>query len=357
MKYELHPACSAWPTMKPEELRDLADDIAAHGLRDPITLTPDGLLLDGRNRALACQMADVETATTIFDGDPWLFSLSRNMHRRHMTIDQIAMVAAELATRTVGNPNLPIASNEAIGNAEAAKAAGVPETAIDSAKVVLQHGTPDEKKAVESGEARLRKTADRIRARRRASGEPDRHSKQPGAPLGKKTRVHSRDPIDDVTRELITKCAGPKAEWLTLDRMSSITKRAKGAIKDALKRLGDAVKKRVGDKGDEYSIDGDRDELLVRAGLMMEQPERRAEITSLRDENARLRAENADLRAKLADANAEIERLKNVEMIAAKPAANGETIRTVDDVVMAARGRAFKINRAEPPIFGEKEIA
>jgi hypothetical protein len=33
MKYELHPACAAWPTMKPEELRDLADDIVAYGLR------------------------------------------------------------------------------------------------------------------------------------------------------------------------------------------------------------------------------------------------------------------------------------------------------------------------------------
>jgi hypothetical protein len=40
MKYELHPACSAWPPMTPEELRDLADDITAYGLRDPVTITP-----------------------------------------------------------------------------------------------------------------------------------------------------------------------------------------------------------------------------------------------------------------------------------------------------------------------------
>jgi hypothetical protein len=175
--------------------------------------------------------------------------------------------------------------------------------------------------------------------------------------------VYSRDPIDDVTRELITKCAGPMAEWRTLDRMSSKTMRAKGAIKDALNRLGPAVKMRLGDKGDEYLIDGDRDQLLVRAGLMIEQPERWVVDSSLRADNASLRAENADLRAQLADANAEIERLKNalyekvVEMIAAKLAANGETKPTVDGVVMAAGGRAFKIDRAEPPVFGEKEIA
>jgi hypothetical protein len=189
MKYELHPACSAWPPMTPEELRDLANDISAYGLRDPVTLTPDGLLLDGRNRAIACEMADVEPATTIIDGDPWLFSLSRNKHRRHMTVDQIAMVAAKMATLPRGKSNLVNPSNEGISAAEAAKVAGVPETAIDSAKVVLQHGTPDERKAVESGEARLRKTADQIRDRKRAS-------QRPVTLRGKKTPVYSHDPID-----------------------------------------------------------------------------------------------------------------------------------------------------------------
>ena len=130
--------------------------------------------------------------------------------------------------------------------------------------------------------------------------------------------------------------------------------RAKAAIKDALKRLGDAVKTRGGDRGDEYLIEVDREELLIRVGLMMAQPEQSATDSS---------AEIASLRAQLADANAEIERLKNalrekvVEMIAAKLAANGETNPTVDDVVVAARGRAFEIEGAEPPVFGEKEIA
>jgi chromosome segregation ATPase len=138
---------------------------------------------------------------------------------------------------------------------------------------------------------------------------------------------------------------------------------AASAIKEGLKRLGDAVKTRAADKGDEYWIDGDRDELLVRAGLMMEQPERclvdsNAEITTLRAENDRLRAENADLRAKLADANTEIERLKNaLQEKAVKLAASSETNPTVDDVVMAARGREFEVERAEPRVFGEKEIA
>jgi regulator of replication initiation timing len=161
--------------------------------------------------------------------------------------------------------------------------------------------------------------------------------------------------------------------------MSSTTQLAKSAIKLALDRLDGAVKTRQCDRDDEYWIEGDREELFVRAGLMPAQPHQSAadssaEIASLRAENGdlraklteanakneRLRAENADLRAKLADAN---DRLKNalhekvVEEIAAKLAAKGETKPTVDDVVTAARGRAFKIERAEPTAFAEKKIA
>jgi hypothetical protein len=101
------------------------------------------------------------------------------------------------------------------------------------------------------------------------------------------------------------------------------------------------VKTRAGDRDVQHLIEGDRDELLIRAGLMTVQPDRsapdyNAEIASLR--------RNADLRAKLADANAEIERLKSalhekvVEKISAKLAANGETKPTVDNVVMIALG-------------------
>ena len=84
--------------MKPEELCQLADDIAAYGLRDPVTLTPDGLPLDGRNQALACDMAGVEPMAVTYDGNPELFSLSKNKHRRHMAVDQIAMVTVKLAS-------------------------------------------------------------------------------------------------------------------------------------------------------------------------------------------------------------------------------------------------------------------
>ena len=166
LSFELHEACAAWPEMSPPELRDLSDDIFVNGLREPITLTPNGRLLDGRNRALACHMAGVEPATVVYEGDPWLYSLSKNKHRRHLTNDQLAIVAAKLATcgegAPVGNQNAskttgssePVVSGRELSVAQVADASGIPETAIKSAKVVLRHGTPEEKKRVESGAAR-----------------------------------------------------------------------------------------------------------------------------------------------------------------------------------------------------------
>jgi hypothetical protein len=132
LPWELHEACAAWPALSASDLRDLANDIAANGLHDPITLTPDGLLLDGRNRALACIMVDVEPRTTFYADDPVLFSLSKNARRRHMSQDQVAMVAATLTMKPLGANQHEGGSNELPSIAQAAKAAGVTETAINT---------------------------------------------------------------------------------------------------------------------------------------------------------------------------------------------------------------------------------
>jgi hypothetical protein len=183
--FELHEACAAWPEMTPADLRDLADDIAANGLHEPITLTANGKLHDGRNRALACAMAGVEPETVIYDGDQWLFSLSKNKHRRHQTIDQLAMIAARLVKTSQGGDRRSEdfkTSNEGLKVGEAAKVLEVPKTAVESARVVVTLGTPEEQRAVDSGEAKVRKTADRIRSRTRKAVRPP----------AKKKPAHSR---------------------------------------------------------------------------------------------------------------------------------------------------------------------
>ena len=54
-----HPVADVFPIMSDRELADLAHDIRTNGLREPI-LTHEGLIIDGRHRARACELAEVE---------------------------------------------------------------------------------------------------------------------------------------------------------------------------------------------------------------------------------------------------------------------------------------------------------
>jgi hypothetical protein len=73
----------------------LADDIKENGLIYPITVNDDGVLIDGRNRARACEIAGVEPRFEKFSGaDPRAFILALNVNRRHMTKGQQAMAHA-----------------------------------------------------------------------------------------------------------------------------------------------------------------------------------------------------------------------------------------------------------------------
>lgn len=55
-----HPYADEFPMASAEELDELAASIATVGLIHPVVLTPQGLVLDGRNRLAACEKAGVE---------------------------------------------------------------------------------------------------------------------------------------------------------------------------------------------------------------------------------------------------------------------------------------------------------
>jgi ParB-like chromosome segregation protein Spo0J len=56
-----HPLAALFPELPPEELTELARDIKARGQLEPI-IVYKGLILDGRNRYLACQKAGVKAS-------------------------------------------------------------------------------------------------------------------------------------------------------------------------------------------------------------------------------------------------------------------------------------------------------
>lgn len=99
MQLQPHPAATLFPMMSDAELDDLAADIRAHGQHRPIIVW-EGSILDGRNRFEACKRAGVtpqllpwRPGTPTESPTQWV--LSENLHRRHLTVDQRALIALE----------------------------------------------------------------------------------------------------------------------------------------------------------------------------------------------------------------------------------------------------------------------
>jgi len=99
VSWPIHPAAELFPLLAGEELVEMAEDIKANGLNEPVWLWEDPergtVLLDGRNRVTACELAGREPTTRRYTGDdPITFSISQNMKRRHLTPGQKAAVGA-----------------------------------------------------------------------------------------------------------------------------------------------------------------------------------------------------------------------------------------------------------------------
>lgn len=93
---EFHPAANLFPLMTEAALAELAADIQEHGLHHPVT-THEGMILDGRNRYLACQKIGIEPQFEAWhgEGSPTAWVISENARRRHLTPSQLACVAAD----------------------------------------------------------------------------------------------------------------------------------------------------------------------------------------------------------------------------------------------------------------------
>src|SRR5674536_398770 len=92
-----HPVADCFPPMEGDALYELANSIRQHGLRVPILITPEGEILDGRNRWVCCKQVHVEPRYEVVDAPPAEYMdvvLAHNVHRRHLTASQRAMVAA-----------------------------------------------------------------------------------------------------------------------------------------------------------------------------------------------------------------------------------------------------------------------
>lgn len=90
----VHEHAEYYPMLSEEQLVELAADIQENGQRDPITVTSDGILIDGRNRWEACKRLGIEPKIEVQDvEDVGAFVRSRN-ERRHQPTGSRAMSTA-----------------------------------------------------------------------------------------------------------------------------------------------------------------------------------------------------------------------------------------------------------------------
>ena len=96
-RYRFHPICLLFPRLGDQELQELAADIKLKGLLHPIVLY-QGMILNGRNRYLACRIAGVKPRFVTWKGpgSPLETVVSDNLFRRHLTSSQRAVVAHDL---------------------------------------------------------------------------------------------------------------------------------------------------------------------------------------------------------------------------------------------------------------------
>lgn len=156
MNYEFHPLANIFPLIEGQAFTDLVADVKANGVREPIWMYQNQIL-DGRNRYRAAKDAGVECEIRAYSGtDPVSFVVSLNLHRRHLTESQRAMVAAKLANMTVGGDKMSEHSanlqNGAVSQSSAAKMLNVSTRSVAAASKVKDEGTAELAQAVERGE-------------------------------------------------------------------------------------------------------------------------------------------------------------------------------------------------------------
>lgn len=156
---KVHSAAEIFPMLTQERFADLVQDIKENGLLEALTTDQDGALLDGRNRYLACAEAGVEPRYATYKGDPWRYVISANLHRRHLTDTQRALIAGRLAVRLPGRP-AEKASSDAFTEAtptrrDAASLLQVSGVAVERARRLQRNGNDDLNRLTEEGKVPL----------------------------------------------------------------------------------------------------------------------------------------------------------------------------------------------------------
>ena len=256
-KYKVHPFADDFPMMSDKELDALGANIVANGLKQPITFwdadkgTPRSqrLLVDGRNRMEAMERVglDLDRIRSIhrgqysgkehkkfIDGDPVAYILSANVHRRHLTKQQVAdfIIAAHRATPVSRQDGGKLAEGRPVNQVKAAAVATAKAMPKGPSKRTVE-------RALAKAEGKTRKpssrgarklSAEEIAARDAAEAEgktPATMPKYTARPMPKPKSGKPVVGIDAVRQCYLDRCAEPDVD---LDAEQAIIVEALRAI-------------------------------------------------------------------------------------------------------------------------------
>jgi N6-adenosine-specific RNA methylase IME4 len=165
--YHTHEAADVFPMMDDARANELTDSIARQGQRLPIVIC-DGKILDGRNRARACEALGIEPQAEHFGGDPWAFVWDLNATRRDLTADQRYQIWLRVSAKSdeylAAKRAIEDAANRARSEAAKAQPRSEDGTRLAASQVVgqvapLPHEPPPAPHKDRAAKAKLSKTS------------------------------------------------------------------------------------------------------------------------------------------------------------------------------------------------------
>lgn len=149
-----HEFAELFPLHDGPPLWELSDDIKENGQLEPIILFEEKIV-DGRRRELGCFRAGVKPTYKQFKGtrdEALTFVISKNLHRRNLTVAERAFIANKVATMERGRKSNT--SNDVFkspSQQDAADKMGVGVATVQRAKQVEKNGSPELIEAAKSG--------------------------------------------------------------------------------------------------------------------------------------------------------------------------------------------------------------
>jgi hypothetical protein len=173
--------------MSADELDLLAEDIRDLGQKYPIRRLPDGRLLDGRNRELACRIAGVEPyyeTTNPAESEVPALVASLNLLRRHLTVEERREWVALFRESGYSLRRIAKLLGVGVGTVHRDLTAGVP------------NGTPDDPVTGTGGEDKTHPPAPEGEGDDHQEGAEPERDDEPTKPPPKRSgsRSHTPDP-------------------------------------------------------------------------------------------------------------------------------------------------------------------